>query len=398
MRINLIDNNWGDSSGHRFHRNQIAELFSIADKSISKLCDEMPDLLVFPHCLRLSRDRLGDSPILSIVPDGDKDHVAIRTGNVMGFVGLGDMSLKIKSRFDQGREDYLLHYMLQRVMSFNIFNLSHGATDEEIIDMMMLMFPSFLKAALVQGIYREYRRYNHNDANVRGQIDTRRHISENALFNGKIAYATREYSCDNSMLQLIRHTIEFMRHNKFGYSILNVDSETVENVATIVNNTPSYRMGDRNAVIHSNLRSKRHPFYTEYQPLQRLCLQILRKDELKYGDDDNRVCGMLFDGAWLWEEYVNTILMKHGFEHPENKLGQGAKYLFRDEENGMVRFSGRRYPDFYNDAIVLDAKYKRLGECTRVSSVGRNDIHQIMSYMVALDIKRGGFISPLLNY
>ncbi len=57
--------------------------------------------------------------------------------------------------------------------------------------------------------------------------------------------------------------------------------------------------------------------------------------------------------------------------------------------------SGLRYPDFYNDEMVLDAKYKRLEECKRVAEVDRNDIHQIITYMTALHIKRGGFVAPL---
>lgn len=75
-------------------------------------------------------------------------------------------------------------------------------------------------------------------------------------------------------------------------------------------------------------------------------------EEVKYGETDEEICGILFDGAWLWEEYLNTILQKEGFKHPENKKHKGGIYLFEDH-------SGIRYPDFYKDGIVLDAKYKR---------------------------------------
>ena len=113
-------------------------------------------------------------------------------------------------------------------------------------------------------------------------------------------------------------------------------------------------------------------------------------EELKYGESDDDVCGMLFDGAWLWEEYVNIILQNHGFVHPENKRSKGGIYLFEDK-------SGIRYPDFYKKDIVLDAKYKRLGSYEDVAKVGRDDIHQVIAYVNALDAKRGGFVSPLVN-
>lgn len=141
-------------------------------------------------------------------------------------------------------------------------------------------------------------------------------------------------------------------------------------------------------VISKNLRAKVHPYYTEYRPLQTLCLQILRMEEVKYGDSSDEICGILFDGAWLWEEYVNTILSNHGFKHPENKLHKGGIYLFDDH-------SGIRYPDFYKDDMVLDAKYKRLGSYDKVSKLDRNDIHQVMAYMTTLKVNRGGFVAPL---
>ena len=133
---------------------------------------------------------------------------------------------------------------------------------------------------------------------------------------------------------------------------------------------------------------KIHPYYTEYRPLQALCLQILRMEEVKYGESDEEICGILFDGAWLWEEYVNTILSKIGYIHPENKLRKGGIYLFEDH-------TGIRYPDFYKDDIVLDAKYKRLGSYDKISKVEPADVHQVMAYMSALHVNKGGFIAPL---
>ena len=111
-------------------------------------------------------------------------------------------------------------------------------------------------------------------------------------------------------------------------------------------------------------------------------------EEVKYGESDDEICGILFDGAWLWEEYVNTILNHHGFKHPENKLHKGGIYLFDDH-------SGIRYPDFYKDDMVLDAKYKRLGSYDKVSKVDSDDIHQVMAYMTTLKVDRGGFVAPL---
>lgn len=388
MRINLTDNNNGQSAPGTFSRKDVAALFPIADKSVAKLCGENENLLIFPYSLDASDDRIGEASVLSILNTDDPEKVKICTGNVMGFIGVGNLQIKIKSRFDEGRDDFLLHYMLQRVLSFNLFDLNHNNEQEDVFDFIMFMFPYFLKAAMRQGVYREYQSYRYNDANLKGSIDINRHIARNIPFVGNIAYSTREYSHDNDMTELIRHTIEFMRTKKYGQAVLNIDRETVENVNTIVEHTPLYNKYERNQIISKNLRMKMHPYYMDYRPLQMLCLQILRMEEVKYGESDEEICGILFDGAWLWEEYVNTVLVKQGFTHAENKLKKGAIYLFEGH-------SGIRYPDFYKDDMVLDAKYKRLGSYEKVAEVDRDDVHQVIAYMTALHVKRGGFISPL---
>ena len=384
MRINLTDNNRSNT----FLRKDIATLFPIAEKTIANLCRDNENLLIFPYCIETADDRIGEASIMSIHNTSDSEKVCIETSNVMGFIGIGGLRVKIKSRFDDGRDDYLLHYMLQKVLSFNLFDLSHNNEQEDVFDFIMLMFPYFLKAALRQGVYREYKNHKHNDTNLKGTINIGRHIARNVPFVGNIAYSTREYSYDNNMTELIRHTIELMKTKKYGQAVLNIDSETIENVNTIVEHTPQYNKNERGSIVSSNLRIKVHPYYTEYRPLQSLCLQILRMEEVKYGERDDEICGILFDGAWLWEEYVNTILRNIGFIHPQNKLQKGGIYLFDDR-------SGIRFPDFYKEDMVLDAKYKRLGSYEKVSKVDNNDIHQVITYMNSLHVRKGGFVAPL---
>ena len=80
-------------------------------------------------------------------------------------------------------------------------------------------------------------------------------------------------------------------------------------------------------------------------------------------------------------------MCKKGFIHPENKLGTGAIYLF---EHG-----GQRFPDFWKQDIVLDAKYKKLAINGTRLDIERDDVHQIMAYMYRLKAQRGGVICPL---
>lgn len=383
MRINLTDN----SVGQQINERAAADVTTIANKTIAELCRQNENLLIFPYSIESAYDKIGESSIMTLT--GNEGKHRISTGNVMGFIGVGDTQIKIKSRFDGGRDDFFLHYMLQQVLSFNLFDLSHNNEHDDVFDFIMFMFPYFLKSAMRQGVYREYQNYEHNDANLKGTINIGRHIARNVPFVGNIAYSTREYSHDNNMTELIRHTIEFMKTKKYGQSVLKIDRETSENVKTIIEHTPLYNKSERSGIISKNLRMKTHPYYTEYRPLQTLCLQILRMEEVKYGESDDEISGILFDGAWLWEEYVNTILYPLGFVHPQNKQNKGGIYLFDDR-------TGLRFPDFYKKGeMVLDAKYKRLDNYERVSSIDRNDIHQVIAYLSPLYASRGGFVAPL---
>lgn len=374
-----------DNIGKVCHLLKVSDLLSVANKPIQQLCEEDNDILVFPLSIDDSDDRIGDSHIVDIYTE-DCNSVRIKSGNIMGFVGRKSQQLKIYSRFDSNNNDYFLHYMLQKVLSFNVFNMEFTSSEENVFDFLLYLFPTLLKHALRQGLYKEYRRKHYNDSEVRGTIDISRHIKENIPFRGTVAYNTREYSYDNSVTELIRHTIEFIRTFPIGNTILSSDRMVEEYIRDIFLYTPSYNRAERMRIINENLRPRCHPYYKEYKTLQKLCVQILRQEEIKYGTDDDRIYGILFDGAWLWEEYLNTLLCKKGFIHPENKLGTGAIYLF---EHG-----GQRFPDFWKQDIVLDAKYKKLAINGTRLDIERDDVHQIMAYMYRLKASKGGIICP----
>lgn len=356
-------------------------LKKFATPTISKLSLEgHPNLLIFPQNLDVYGDKIGDAHVFEV--NNDK---CIVTNNIMGFFGCGEAKVSISSRFAQGKDDYFLHYMLRKVFAINLFDLQFNSDEESIFDFLIYLFPEFLKRAMQQGLYREYQTRKYNDANIKGRIDISRHIRQNIPFTGKIAYSTREYAQDNHLIQLIRHTIEYISHHKYSGNILHNDDETSDAVKTICQATESYNRNERQKVINQNLRPINHPYYSEYRPLQQLCLQILRQEEMKYGRDDDEIYGVLFDGAWLWEEYLNTFLTDIGFEHPRNKKGHGRKYLFSDH-------TGWCYPDFLSHEMVLDAKYKWYEDWNKVQN---KDLYQVISYMHVLDKQKGGYIVPV---
>ncbi|MDO4525060.1 MAG: hypothetical protein Q4B61_06980 [Bacteroidales bacterium] len=359
----------------------------ISNVKISDLSNSNHNLLVFPRDFNQYGDNINESCILSL--SGEE----ISTGNIMGFIGVNETQLTIKSRFDSNNPDYFMHYMLQKVFSINLFDMKHSKSTEPIFDFLIYLFPYYLKKALAQGLFKKYQRFEHNDANVKGSINVTQHIRQNIPFHGTVAYTTREHSYDNEITQLVRHTIEYIRLKEAGKTILSSNSETKNCVSQIVMATPSYSNQKRVQIINQNLRPIRHPYFSEYTALQKLCIQILRHEAIKFGEEKDQVYGVLFDGAWLWEEYLYTILKPLGFKHPENRTNVGGIRMFdnQDDENHFDKCHRRLYPDFYSekDKMILDAKYKHLD-----GDVGREDLYQVVTYMHCMKYQLGGYLYP----
>jgi 5-methylcytosine-specific restriction endonuclease McrBC regulatory subunit McrC len=383
--MRTTDNNGGKSLADIGGKDS-EDLKAIANKSLADLRNDNPDLLVFPPESNRYHDDIEKKPIFSLHDD------TLTTHNLMGFVGKNDVQLTITSRFakDDGH-DFFLHHMLGKVLSLNIVNLDTSSDRTPIQDFLPYLFPLYFRKALAQGIFKQYRRNEYNDANVRGVIDVTRHIRFNIPFAGKVAYNTREYSYDNSITELIRHTIECLRVSSMFSAVLTADPDMRSDVQKIIDYTPSYNKNDLRKIIEKNRKPVHHPYFTGYLPLQRLCLQILRREKISFGDDKEKIHGLLFDGAWLWEEYLNTIL-KTDFDHPRNKTKEGREYLFYDEDERKP--AQEIYPDFISKdgTIIADAKYKHL-ERTNEEYI-RGDYFQIITYMYRFGSKHSFLLFP----
>ena len=142
---------WKDNSEHLLTEN-VERLLPFANTPVSSLVDDKgKPLLVFPLSFQECEDCIGKQHLFDIAPKGNS--YVVKTGNLAGFIGLNDMYITIRSRFGtENGDDYFLHYMLKKVLSVNLFNLKHTATDEQVFDFLLHLFPYFLNKALVQGL------------------------------------------------------------------------------------------------------------------------------------------------------------------------------------------------------------------------------------------------------
>lgn len=360
---------------------------SIVNKTLKQL--EQEGVFVFPELVDDADDISKDQMILQSVNDN------LCSGNVMGFIGYGNEErLIINSRFSRDNEDYFVQYLLQRVLDLpNIVDLKSDADqDNRIFNFLLFLFPYYLKSAMRKGIFKKYVRNRHNDSNVKGIIDIAKHIEKNIPFIGKIAYTQREFSSDNYLTELIRHTIEYIKRKPYGNKIL---SQVQDEVRLVIDITTSYELYDRQRVIEKNKKFLvHHAYYHEYLALQKLCLQILQHQKHKIGSGVSEIYGILFDGAWLWEEYINSLICDK-FYHPMNKEmnkeSNGQQWLFCEvDSRGNNHNIGPIYPDFISkkNSVIADAKYKSK------KNIGNKDYLQVLAYMLRFDAKLGYYLYP----
>lgn len=318
-------------------------------------------LLIFPPNLNESEDL--DEQFLLEYKNGD-----YHTTNLIGWLAEGDDKITIHSRFDDEKSDFFLNYMLQKVLKINVVNFNLGASDEQFYNLLLYLFPYYLHQALKKGIYKEYQRFEYNDFRIKGSLDIARHIKKNIPFLGKVAYQTREFSYDNAVNQIIRHTIEFIKIRQPGG---NADFQTVREV------TLSFKRSDLSKILNEKISIK-NPYFHEYIQLVRICKIILLREKQGIGENKDFVKGILIDASWLWEEYLAIMLTE--YQHPKSN-----ESLYRQGHSGLVR------PDFYNDnsGCIIDTKYKKVD-----FGIKRMDRFQIISYLHYRNATRAGLLYP----
>ena len=432
------------------------DCISRVDKFIKEKQDGVP-LLIYPYSLDDSKDlkhRKGNA-ILSVEYDSGDKKFSLQTFGLMGYISItlsedkdeNEDSAKsvdeyhfdifIHSRFDWNGEpkirycgnqdnqinknassickDFFLHYMLQHALNLNIFDCNPSAKESDSeLELMLYFFPGMLRRAMNQGLYKRYVHREYNDDKVRGPIDVARHIRSNMPFRGNIAYSATEFDYDNPVTQLVRHTIEYMRHHEWASQLLSQSEQTAQDVQIIVQNTERYEPGNLHSVLSQNIHPLSHPYFTEWMPLQYLCLSILLHNDMDYSSerDEDNIHGILFDGPWLWENYLDALYTSYnlGFKHPDNNERKDAIRLYQKDDKG------ERYPDFYKPSDIAsqsepcqyaeeiwDAKYKlHYGEGENIE---HDDINQVISYMYIQSklnsdntnsvCRRGGFVFPI---
>lgn len=384
--------------GKEIERKHYQILKPFSNYSLAKLKNYNDNFLVFPT--ELEGNASGD-PLFSVYEESspeNKTKYKFITYNTMGVFtvknqDVGEVKVEIRSRFDNIESQPFLTYLLSEAFGGNFvdWKINYGSGMWNFV--LLLLFPHYLIRAFYQGLFKQYRWHEENEFGFAGTLNVSEQIKNNIPFQGKIAYKIRRSTFDNKTLHLVRQAIWYLENSYSQLFKTQTTPDFKKACQAIKKETPSWRKQKFLEVIKHNLKPISHPFFTEYEPLRKLSIQILQEHgaSIYQEEKQNEVEGVVFDGAWLWESYLAKLLTKTslGFHH-HTYPNDGIK-VFADD------FSKKFYPDFVNRdrkvRVVLDAKYKKIVK-NGSPNPDREDIHQILSYMFLIDANLGGIIYP----
>lgn len=156
---------------------------------------------------------------------------------------------------------------------------------------------------------------------------------------------------------------------------------------------------DKRQIIHKNENKPiTSPLFKCHKDLQKFCLDILRHKKMtldSFGTEDGKY-GVLIDCAWLWEEYVATLL-KDYFIH-KTMSSKEKDYLFADEKGKPFQ---RIIPDYVGKnslPVIADAKYMDLYGRRDLQDEQRNSVYyKTVMYMLRYQAKLGMIFYPSIS-
>lgn len=326
-----------------------------------------------------------------------------------------DIQITISTRFDEDKDNKHL-YFLCKMLSCGDLEFNEFAPETEVDNLFNILLIHLLKMQLKmaynQGIYKAYQNFKRNDSKIKGSIDFARHIKDNIMFTGRIAYNTRENTYDNETNYLILYAYEYLK-KKYPSSVQAIllnDNQTRKIITELKELTPGRYNNDVKKVISKCMRPISHPYYQKSEMVRKTCIRILQNMGLSiFNGTKEEVCGLLYYVPDLWENFLINSYYK--YNDSNIKVDKQRNYYIFSASQGNQQINdgdGKEFtknirPDFVfskedKEVFILDAKFKpRWYDSAKKSMIHGsiyNDYLQVINYMVTANIKAAGVIFP----
>ena len=375
----------------------------VDSKELAKRCLEIQRLIdqgnyFLVDLMDLSGLRPGERPQIFRKEEGQ-----LRTGNYVGVfeypVEDRTESVIIGSRFDEGRAGFFLRAMFEDCWDTPLLFLEESWRNpaNNPYDLLLAMRLAMqLERTWKHGQLRLYQGRKQYDSRVQGRLDLPRQIRENmGLTDGRMAYVMREYTEEHvytilflkALLEAERIHPDFMRRLREERSRFRLSRQDLLQQAS------GGERADKHTLLARTKKRITNPVYREYETLRVISRAVLRrmngyqpmeKDQIPF------VTGVFLDISQLWELYLAEKVFSRTSPEPRRDYYQKSVSILEGALN--IR------PDFWwaEKKIVLDAKYRPVWAevYRRFPEETRENVYQVLSYMLALDCTRGGVIFP----
>lgn len=386
----------------------------VMDPELANHCREIQNLiqqkkyflvdLLDQSGLKSEEEREGELPeIFRKTPNGQWS-----TGNYVGVFEYSrngqTTSVTIGSRFDpENGEGFFMRAMLDACWNIPLLFLEEyrgNQIDNPYDLLIMIRLAMQLEQAWKRGQLRVYRSRPMYDIRVQGRLDLPRQIrTGTGLSDGRMAYVVREYSGDNDYNHLFLLALQEAekRYPDFMRKLQQERPQFRLAQRALLQRTSGLEQMDRHSLLAHTKKRIVNPVYREYEALRVISRAFLQRAEGYQSQTEEStpfVTGVFLDISQLWERYLRDKVF--------NQVFPGASpWDYYQQEEKVLNKSLTVRPDFWwkDRGIVLDAKYRSAWTRTAGGSPWpediRENVYQVLSYMLALDCKQGGVIFPV---
>ncbi len=353
-----------------------------------------------------------------------KENGVWKSGQYIGLLEYEGKRVTITSRFDERNpQPFFLWYLMENFLGESMISLESisGTYEKSFFDQLLAVRMAVrIQQAFKKGGLRAYQSFCRNDTKISGVMDIPRHIRENLdLDNSRMAYRTQAYSLHNhwNILFLQADALACRRFPDLMRRLKRRLPEYSAALRTLSQAAPSWEEARLSQVLSRTEQRLSNPIYRDCEPVRQAARAILRRLGTDLGKGGtSAVTGVFLDMDRLWERLLEDML----FSGAEKPFSQQSRLVL----NGHMLIR----PDFYfpNPRMVLDAKNRPVWEMTlpsdsemaRESAPGhfkagspegkwserteppdaiRDNVYQVLSYMLALNCSQGGIVFPSHN-
>ncbi len=305
------------------------------------------------------------------------------------------INIEIKPRFGNGIFNYLISYTYGIYLPKSEFSSNKNRNNN--LWLIAMMWKATLEKAMTKSqIPKEYKAYEKNISNFKGQLKISKHIKHNLVDKSKFYCKYRKLTMDTAINQTIRHTYRLLVKKQKGLSGI------LRSIAEYDAMLQSFGVQNKDMSISEIKNIKYSKLNFHYKKVMELSSLIIKSESAKSDPSvsDNNSFSYFLDVAELWENYLLKVLQKNLPEYNIYSPNErGGEYLLEDNYRQIrpdiiIKEKGKVI-------AVLDAKYKfynKLG-ATAKYGISRDDLYQMSTYLYHYGDKDrkvlGLFISPV---